>query len=606
MFSKKITILISIAALLLISEAGLLLFGLNGGIENLPKKIISVKNDYFSDPNFVYGGILPHHLIVQNNIDSFLAGLKNHNYKTVVLIGPNHFERGRSRIITSNQSWATYFGELEPNEMIVEKLTSGKLALLDDEVIKGDHSISGLVPFVKKNFPNADFVPIILSVKTQPEKVEELSDFLAKNFDPENTLVLASVDFSHYQPTAVADWHDEKSQTVIESFDFNRIYDLEIDSPPSIYTVLKYLEKIGAQKSELIFHTNSGRLANSFDIPTTSHSFYYFRKGENSAKEYLNFLFFGDIMLDRNVGAKIKKNGLESIFKNLAGEENRFFGGIDLISANLEGAVTNLGAHYAPEMGNDFAFAPELVEKLKKLYHFNFFDLANNHFSDQAERGIIETRKNLDDLSLNYVGCQDRQVGDCSSKIVEVDGYKIGMAGFSMVYGQFDRESAKKIISDLSSSTDFTVVNVHWGVEYEHQFNKLQQEVAHELIDAGADLIIGHHPHVVQGMEAYQGKPIFYSLGNFIFDQYFSQDTQEGLAVGIALTPSLTPRPSPTTAVEGEGRRLSISLFPLKSKSSQVELMKGEEKKKFLEKFVGWSDVSDEYKIQMKDGKISF
>lgn len=115
----------------------------------------------------------------------------------------------------------------------------------------------------------------------------------------------------------------------------------------------------------------------------------------------VNLLFFGDMMLDRHVGEKISQNGLDYIFAKLAGEENRFFTGIDLVSANLEGAVTDVGAHYTPAMAYDFAFAPELINQLKQ-YNFNFFNLANNHFTDQGSRGVNETRENLSQLGFNY------------------------------------------------------------------------------------------------------------------------------------------------------------------------------------------------------------
>ena len=111
----------------------------------------------------------------------------------------------------------------------------------------------------------------------------------------------------------------------------------------------------------------------------------------------------------------------------------------------------------------------------------------------------------------------------------------------------------EKIISVLASATDMVIVNMHWGREYEHQYNKRQQEIAQALVDRGADMIIGHHPHVVQGMEIYHNKPIFYSLGNFIFDQYFSADTQEELAV--------------EAVIDGEG--MELVLHPLKSRASR-------------------------------------
>lgn len=303
----------------------------------------------------------------------------------------------------------------------------------------------------------------------------------------------------------------------------------------------------------------------------------------------IRMLFFGDMMLDRHVGERIKKYGLDYIFEKLASStEENFFLDYDLIGCNLEGAVTNNGAYYNPIMSYDFAFAPDLIEQLKK-YNFNFFNLANNHFADQGERGIIETRNNLDEIGINYSGCKDGKIGDCSYKILNIANKKIGIAGFSMVYGKFDIEKTNNIARQLASTTDWVIVNIHWGAEYEHQFNKIQQKTAHNLIDAGADIIIGHHPHVVQGIEAYKNKLIFYSLGNFIFDQYFSRDTQAGLAVEINITDN----------------NIQFFLYPIKSKQSQVELMSGEEKEKFLSKLADLSQVNEEYKEKIIKGVLN-
>ncbi|MFA6534448.1 MAG: CapA family protein, partial [Patescibacteria group bacterium] len=243
------------------------------------------------------------------------------------------------------------------------------------------------------------------------------------------------------------------------------------------------------------------------------------------------FLFFGDVMIDRNVGKKIKENGFDYLLTKLAGEDKQFFQGADLVGANLEGAVTDGGAHYSPAVPYDFAFAPALVVRFQD-YGFNFFSIANNHLTDQGSAGVEETEKNLADLGFNFVGCPDAVAGGpCSSRIISVGDLTVGAVGLSMVYHNFDLPAAEALVKDLKSQTDLVIVNLHWGNEYEHQFNRYQQAVGRALIDAGADIIIGHHPHVVQGVEVYRGRPIFYSLGNFIFDQYFSPDTQTGLAV---------------------------------------------------------------------------
>lgn len=317
---------------------------------------------------------------------------------------------------------------------------------------------------------------------------------------------------------------------------------------------------------------------------------------KQEAKKSLSLLFFGDLMLDRDIALKIKQEGLAYLFAKI--QDSDLFQKRDLIACNLEGAVTNGAQHYPPDNSYDFAFSPEIISQLKN-YGFNFFNLANNHIMDQGLRGLNETKQNLDMLSLDYSGCPDGQIAECSGKIVQVNphtydigvgvkDWQIGLAGFSMVYTQLDQEQMSKIVKDLADKTDFVIVNMHWGSEYQHKFSQAQQEVAHNLIDSGADIVLGHHPHVVQGIEIYQGKPIFYSLGNFIFDQYFSPDTQQGLAVIADIGPN----------------RRHFSLIPLTFKRGQVELMTGMDRSGFLSKLSVHSELNFDQNQQIKSGEI--
>jgi len=299
----------------------------------------------------------------------------------------------------------------------------------------------------------------------------------------------------------------------------------------------------------------------------------------------LKLLFFGDIMLDRHIKEKIKQKGFDYLFAKF--ELPKEWQQPDIMAANLEGAVTTNGKHYPPEVSIDFAFDPKDVARLKK-YNFNFFSIANNHVTDQGKQGYIETRENLDKLNFNYSGCPDKQVGECNIKILDIKNTKIAVLSYSMVYGILDEEKMLAQIKDAKARTDLVIVNMHWGVEYEQASRKNIQTFGHKIVDAGADMIIGGHPHVVQEMEIYSGKPIFYSLGNFIFDQYFSRATQEGLAVGI----------------NWQDKKIAINLFPLQSKSAQMELMTGERREKFLEWLAGSSKVGEEYREQIKNGKI--
>jgi poly-gamma-glutamate synthesis protein (capsule biosynthesis protein) len=271
---------------------------------------------------------------------------------------------------------------------------------------------------------------------------------------------------------------------------------------------------------------------------------------EEEDKE-LKLLFFGDIMLDRNVLNVIEKNSLDYILEKL--KEDNFLAGYDFIVANLEGAVTNNGDRYRPINLYDFAFNPDLVAKFRD-YGFNVFSLANNHLADQGEKGIAETYGNLSKLGFNYFGCKDAFLSpdddfplvtlndqelldnnNCSAVIMEKKDKKIAFLSFSIVYKRIDETDIVEKINKLKEVSDYVIVVPHWGLEYKGLASREQEILAHKMIDAGADIIIGHHPHVIQNKEMYNGKEIYYSLGNFIFDQYFSPETQEGLAVSLDL-----------------------------------------------------------------------
>lgn len=618
---NKKTLLIVLAISLLLLQAGLLFFGLGIFIPDHTKslwlpyiskseRIIVGKggatststiahSSYFAKSDFyneafatasssansehVYGGILPHHLLVKDQIASFLDGLSGQNYDTVIVIGPNHFEVGKD-VLTSKADWQTPYGTLASDKPLIEKLG----LVVDESPFVNEHSISGLVAFIKKSLPKTKIVPIILRVGVNATTVNELALSIKRSVDPNKTLVLASVDFSHYQPLPVADYHDEFSRAVIEGFDFRRIARLEVDSPASLGVVMRYTSEVGAQQARLLVSTNSGRLQPSTANYTTSHNFYYFTKGSARQGQFFSGLFFGDLMLDRYVGELIGRSGVNRLLGGLVGEEGRFLSGSDLISANLEGAVTNGGVHYSPSYQNDFAFSPSTVKEINRL-GFNFFNTSNNHLADQGARGVLEARINLDELAINYSGCPDRAVDTCSAKLIDVGSSTVAMLGFSAVYGSIDSEKVVKKIKESKVLADYVVVNIHWGSEYQEKFNSRQQVLAHAMIEAGADAIIGHHPHVVQGVEVYQGHPIFYSLGNFVFDQYFSKATQQGLSVGLYI----------------RDKKFKAYLLPLDLTKSQPKLMKDGDKSKFLENLADKSASDKDLRAAIKTGLVS-
>jgi poly-gamma-glutamate synthesis protein (capsule biosynthesis protein) len=592
-------ILIAVSVPLVLLQAGLLyllFFRDASGVGTLPTHQAYIFDKSFYEPDEgsqpaaetapadrIYGGIVPHHLIASKQIGQFFSQLPAEAYDRVVLLAPNHKNRG-GQIIVSDQAWQTPFGVLEPDEAMMNKLA---IAIMP-EPFGDEPAVSGLVGFIKARFTGVKFIPILLEGSVTAEQAARVASVLAETLPAEKTLVLSTIDFSHYLPLNVADFHDEASRQAIENFSFERLYDLEIDSRPALYVLLKYLELIGAEKSELVDSSNSGRINPDSSESTTGHNYYLFKQGQAPSEPFLSGLFFGDLMLDRHVGEKIKKNSLDYLLEPLAGSEGRFFQGIDLIGANLEGAVIDKGEHRPPVMAYDFAFSPETIAGLKK-YSFNFFNLANNHITDQGQVGYDQTKKHLAVLGLAHSGCPDQVVGDCSGELIKIGSSSVGLVGLSEVYGSLDVTSAARKVSELKKEASFVIVNIHWGREYEHQFSARQQELARALVDAGADIIIGHHPHVVQGMEIYRGHPIFYSLGNFIFDQYFSADTQEGLGAGF---------------VFADGH-LQIFLLPIKSSASRLRLMNVSERSIFFKKFIVWSELTPSEQERLATGGLT-
>lgn len=272
-----------------------------------------------------------------------------------------------------------------------------------------------------------------------------------------------------------------------------------------------------------------------------------------------SILNFGDLMMDRNVKKQIDINGVDYIFEKLDLLNNSSTEQFDIIEANLEGPFAN--SRRATSKSIAFRFDPALISTLKK-YNFSLFNLANNHSLDMSAKGFEESKTNLKNAGIDFYGKQ-YSVGDDSLLIKQVGDFKFGFIGLDDTINKIKPSEIKKLVDKAKTDgADFVVANVHWGEEYKEISNTRQRQLAHGLIDLDVDVIIGHHPHVVEEMEIYKNRPIYYSLGNFVFDQYFSVPTQQGLGVGLVFKE------------ENGQKSISNYVFPLESVKSQVRQMK--------------------------------
>lgn len=228
-------------------------------------------------------------------------------------------------------------------------------------------------------------------------------------------------------------------------------------------------------------------------------------------------------MLDRGVRTKIETEGVEYPWEMV----KRFLQGTHLRIGNLEGTVNERESKYTDEPPFEFVFDPMYVEAMRP--YIDVVSLANNHSSDVGSAGEVETQEWLDDLGVGWFGGylepQPRYDTDVNGIAISVIGYHAFQPATLQLTDQ---------IVEAKEEGRFVIVMPHWGTEYTVQPSSWQRELAEGMVEAGADLIVGGHPHVVQGIEIMDGVPVVYSLGNFVFDQILPE-TRDGLSLGVII-----------------------------------------------------------------------
>ena len=230
----------------------------------------------------------------------------------------------------------------------------------------------------------------------------------------------------------------------------------------------------------------------------------------------------GDVMTDRDVGAAIARKGYRSILSKV----RDVTAAADVSFANLECPLATVGPHDPHNCC--FRARPSTVKVLVDG-GFDVVSLANNHTLDAGREGLRQTCAVLDTQHVAYCGAW-RDLGHTGEPTyLQAGEGPVKLAFIAATDLSFNCGSQNKVAADRSNliaqirtakqHAALVCVSVHWGDEYRSQPNRRQTGTAHAAIDAGADLVLGHHPHVLQGLEVYRGKPIVYSLGNFVFDQ---------------------------------------------------------------------------------------
>lgn len=298
---------------------------------------------------------------------------------------------------------------------------------------------------------------------------------------------------------------------------------------------------------------------------------------QRSAPPAHDLIFGGDVMLGRDVerwteaGAN-PLGGIAPLLESAGG-----------VIVNLESPLTE--ASSPADKSIVLRASPDQVRHLSGA-GVTAVTLANNHTFDYGLEGFRETIRVLDEAGISHTGAGENEDEATRPILMDLDGLSVAVVAFSKYSGEATPAAsgegfgqASYLVSDLeaavtraSEQADLVVVALHFGREYFFEPVREQREVAYRAVDAGADVVIGHHPHVTQPVEIYDGVPIFYSLGNLVFDQETPPRDRSFLV-----------------ALDVEADALSFTLYPYTITRGEVELMDKEAGTAFLHDLLGRS-----------------
>ncbi len=485
--------------------------------------------------------VIPHHLTASNVIARGISLLTADPPRTIILLSPNHANIGQCDIVSSSNGWDTPFGQILVDQDLQSSFIKYETACLDDSALIPEHGLAGLMPFLAYYLPNTKVIPFALKKNIDPILLERFSQQLI-SASP-HVVVIASIDFSHGLNHDQAVERDTRTESLIRDHNYSVIEKLSseyLDSPASLISTLKIIQT-KSLSSEILVHTDSFSFNN---IPESVTS-YYLLIGKKIAnpntspspadirdlKSKINtttLVFGGDVMLGRSVNTRmIKYRDFSWPFRKIA----NLLSTADLTIVNLESPFNS--DCQPTDTGMFFCADPRSVDGLI-LAGIDIVNLANNHISNQGKEGFDFTLSLLNQNKITPIGLGKLVIKDVRKTKVAFLGFNDTPPYFTEVAMSWPINISGQI-AYAKSQANIVVASFHWGNEY-RQRTSHQVELARLAIDSGADVVIGHHPHWVQEVEIYKEKPIYYSLGNLVFDQMWSEETRKGLLVKLVFS----------------------------------------------------------------------
>lgn len=277
-------------------------------------------------------------------------------------------------------------------------------------------------------------------------------------------------------------------------------------------------------------------------------------------------IFTGDVLLDRSVGESIRTKGVDYPFRDVSSLLKK----ADLTFVNLETAVSKRGK--AQNKQFTFRSRPETLKGLKNA-GIDGVSLANNHTMDYGTTGLLDTLYYLKKAKLGLTGAGKNKEAAFSAYYKKINGKTVAILGLSRVLPDgswfangskpgiayaYNNEPMMSYVKKAVKNSDYTVVMIHWNRERQNYPESYAKRMAKDFINAGVDAVIGSHSHSLMGIEYYKGKPIYYSLGNFVFTKASDPRGSESMIVNITMNNNhVSSKLTPAKIINGQPKLMN-------------------------------------------------
>ena len=464
------------------------------------------------------GVTVPHHLLADRLVALGLKAASGFRYKRIVILSPDHFRRSDRPFATTARGFDTVLGRVGTDADAVGRLLAASDRVEESCLFDKDHGVRALLPFVRHYFPDAQVVPVAISIKSRRADWDALAEALAPLVDDE-TLVLESTDFSHYLPHHAARLRDQQTLNVVAAGSLDQLAMLEqpahLDSLGALYIQMRLQQQVFGAAPLVIANDNAQQYEAKPSESTTSYMVILFGRfgpefNDASPADVSVYYLAGDTNFGRAMKlALLNPEAADQVADAVLARTK----GRPLV-VNLEGVILP----NVPEALDDMTLAmPEdlAIEWLKRL-NVAGAGLANNHAYDLGPSGYAETTRALGAAGIRWFGQGE------ALELPELD--IVGLSDLD-TNGSPQVDLITDALLDRLVREDGTrpvIAFVHWGREYANEPSGREKALVDAMRLRSATAIVGAHPHVAsKGIVAHGGGDTaeVYSLGNFLFDQ---------------------------------------------------------------------------------------